>query len=50
MLKIAYSDVSRYAVPEKHRFPMQKYTMFPEHLLSEVTIIANNLFAPARLN
>lgn len=50
MLKIAYSDVFRYSVPEGHRFPMQKYTMIPERLLSEGTITQDNFFAPAKLS
>ncbi|WP_201616262.1 histone deacetylase [Psychrobacter urativorans] len=49
MLKIAYSEVFRYSVPEKHRFPMQKYTMIPERLLAEGTISAANFFAPSKL-
>ncbi len=49
MLKIAYSDVFRYSVPEKHRFPMQKYTLIPERLLAEGTITTDNFFAPQRL-
>ena len=44
MLKIAYSDIFRYSVPEKHRFPMQKYTMIPERLLAEGTINNENFF------
>lgn len=50
MLKIAYSDVFRYSVPEKHRFPMQKYIMIPERLLSEGTISQDSFFAPACLS
>ena len=50
MLKIAYSDIFRYSVPEKHRFPMQKYTMIPERLLAEGTISTDNFFAPACLS
>lgn len=49
MLKIAYSEVFRYQVPEKHRFPMQKYTMIPERLLAEGTISEANFFAPGKL-
>ncbi|HAM60956.1 MAG TPA: histone deacetylase [Psychrobacter sp.] len=49
MLKIAYSEVFRYVVPERHRFPMQKYTMIPERLLREGTITLDNFFAPKRL-
>ena len=50
MLKIAYSEVFRYSVPEKHRFPMQKYTMIPERLLAEGTISEANFFAPSKLS
>lgn len=50
MLKIAYSEVFRYQVPEKHRFPMQKYTLIPERLLSEGTISEANFFAPSKLS
>ncbi|WP_435979177.1 histone deacetylase family protein [Psychrobacter sp. DM4] len=50
MLKIAYSDIFRYSVPDKHRFPMQKYTMIPERLLREGTITPDNFFAPKRLS
>ena len=50
MLKIAYSDVFRYSVPEKHRFPMQKYIMIPERLLSEGTISQDSFFAPTCLS
>ena len=50
MLKIAYSEIFRYSVPDKHRFPMQKYTMIPERLLSEGTISQDNFFAPAYLS
>ncbi|ALF59434.1 histone deacetylase [Psychrobacter urativorans] len=50
MLKIAYSEIFRYSVPEKHRFPMQKYTMIPERLLAEGTISDANFFAPKKLS
>ncbi|WP_201556483.1 histone deacetylase [Psychrobacter sp. 72-O-c] len=49
MLKIAYSEIFRYSVPEKHRFPMQKYTMIPERLLAEGIISEANFFAPSQL-
>ena len=49
MLKIAYSEIFRYPVPEKHRFPMQKYTLIPERLLAEGTITADNFFTPEKL-
>ena len=50
MLKIAYSEIFRYQVPEKHRFPMQKYTLIPERLLTEGTISEANFFAPLKLS
>ena len=50
MLKVAYSEIFRYSVPEKHRFPMQKYTMIPERLVAEGTITSGNFFAPQRLS
>ena len=50
MLKIAYSEIFRYQVPEKHRFPMQKYTLIPERLLTEGTISEANFFAPSKLS
>ena len=50
MLKIAYSEVFRYSVPEKHRFPMQKYTLIPKRLLAEGTITSDNFFAPQCLS
>ncbi len=50
MLKIAYSEVFHYSVPEKHRFPMQKYTLIPKRLLAEGTITTDNFFAPQCLS
>lgn len=50
MLKIAYSPIFKYEVPEKHRFPMRKYTMIPERLLAEGTITPDNFFAPKTLS
>ena len=46
MLKIAYSPVYKYRLPEKHRFPMIKYELLPQQLLYEGTITEANLFAP----
>lgn len=50
MLKIAYSDVFAYSVPDNHRFPMKKYTLIPERLLAEGTITQANFFAPQALS
>lgn len=50
MLKVAYSDIFKYAVPERHRFPMQKYPMIAERLIAEGTLTAENFFAPQLLS
>jgi len=47
MLKIAYSGVYNYPVPEGHRFPMIKYDLIAEQLLYEGLITRDNLFEPA---
>ncbi len=46
MLKIAFSPIYKYELPEGHRFPMIKYELLPEQLLYEGTITKANLFAP----
>lgn len=46
MLKIAYSPVYKYALPEGHRFPMLKYELIPEQLLYEGTVSEANFFHP----
>ncbi len=50
MLKIAYSPVYKYALPEGHRFPMAKYELLPEQLLYEGTVSEQNFFHPERLS
>ncbi|WP_235297197.1 histone deacetylase family protein [Portibacter marinus] len=49
MLKIAYSPVYKYELPEGHRFPMEKYELVPEQLLYEGTITPANFFHPEQL-
>lgn len=49
MLKIAYSDIYKYHLPEGHRFPMIKYELLPEQLLYEGTISEDNFFHPDQL-
>lgn len=46
MLKIAYSPIYKYTLPEGHRFPMIKYELIPEQLLYEGTISESNFFHP----
>ena len=49
MLKIAYSPIYKYTLPEQHRFPMIKYELLPEQLIYEGTISEDNLFHPEAL-
>ncbi|WP_019673475.1 histone deacetylase family protein [Psychrobacter lutiphocae] len=49
MLKVAYSPIYVYQVPERHRFPMQKYPLIVQRLLAEGTLSSENLFAPDKL-
>ena len=50
MLKIAYSPVYKYELPEGHRFPMVKYELIPEQLLYEGSVTNDNFFHPKQLN
>ncbi len=50
MLRIAYSPVYKYELPEKHRFPMAKYELLPEQLLYEGTAGQDNFFHPEPLS
>ena len=49
MLKIAYSPIYKYQLPDGHRFPMIKYELIPEQLLYEGTVKEANFFHPAAL-
>ena len=49
MLKIAWSPVYKYELPEGHRFPMAKYELLPEQLLYEGTVTDDNFFQPGLL-
>lgn len=50
MLKIAFSPIYKYQLPEKHRFPMVKYELVPEQLLYEGTVTEANFFHPEPLS
>jgi acetoin utilization deacetylase AcuC-like enzyme len=50
MLKIAFSPIYKYELPEGHRFPMLKYELIPEQLLYEGTITEANFFHPTPLS
>ncbi len=49
MLKIAFSKIYKYSLPEGHRFPMMKYEVLPEQLLHEGTVTDDNFFSPQKL-
>lgn len=49
MLKIAFSPIYKYSVPDGHRFPMIKYELLPEQLLYEGTVSDANFFHPKKL-
>ncbi len=50
MLKIAFSSIYKYELPEGHRFPMAKYELLPEQLLYEGTISEDSFFHPEPLD
>lgn len=50
MLKIAFSPIYKYSLPNGHRFPMEKYELLPEQLLYEGTITTDNFFHPSPLD
>ena len=50
MLKIAYSPIYKYELPEGHRFPMVKYELIPEQLLYEGAVSDDNFFHPGKLS
>ena len=50
MLKIAYSPIYKYPLPEKHRFPMIKYELIPEQLIYEGTVSQDQFFHPEPLS
>lgn len=50
MLKIAWSEIYKYELPDGHRFPMVKYDLLPEQLLFEGTLRQDNFFTPRPLS
>lgn len=50
MIKIAYSPVYKYQLPEGHRFPMMKYELIPEQLIYEGSITEKHFFHPEVLD
>jgi acetoin utilization deacetylase AcuC-like enzyme len=50
MLKVAWSSIYKYSVPEGHRFPMVKYELLPEQLIYEGTLTHDHFFEPEPLS
>lgn len=50
MLKIAFSPIYKYELPDGHRFPMAKYELLPDQLLWEGTVSESNFFHPDLLS
>ena len=46
MLKIAYHPIYNHPLPDKHRFPMDKYDLIPQQLVHEETCVEANFFEP----
>jgi acetoin utilization deacetylase AcuC-like enzyme len=49
VLKIAFSPIYKYELPEGHRFPMLKYELLAEQLIWEGTVSDVNMFHPDML-
>lgn len=49
-MRIAWSSVYKYKLPEGHRFPMDKYELLRDQLLYEGTIKESQLFEPGLLS
>lgn len=49
MLKVAWTKNYKHALPQGHRFPMEKYDLLPEQLVHEGTLVQDNFFAPGPL-
>lgn len=50
VMRVAYSPVYVYELPEGHRFPMAKYELIPQQLLHEGTITPASFFEPERVD
>ena len=48
-MKVAFSPVYKYELPEGHRFPMIKYELLPQQLLLEGIVEESDFFSPGFL-
>lgn len=49
-MKVAFSPIYKYELPDGHRFPMIKYDLLPEQLLREGTLQEEDFFHPEALS
>lgn len=50
MIKVAWDPIYVHPLPEKHRFPMEKYELLPKQLLYEGTLEETNFFSPTSIS
>ncbi len=48
-MKVAYSDIYKYELPDGHRFPMEKYPLIREQLIYEGTLEVSDFYTPTPL-
>jgi acetoin utilization deacetylase AcuC-like enzyme len=46
MLRVAHSPSYAHPLPQGHRFPMEKYSLLPQQLIYEGTLVKENFFVP----
>ena len=46
MIPIAFDPIYVLPLPERHRFPMEKYDLLPQQLIYEGTCVEENFFEP----
>ena len=49
-MKVAFSDIYKYELPEGHRFPMEKYPLIKEQLIYEGTLEEADFYTPTPLS
>ena len=49
MIRVAWNADYAHALPEGHRFPMDKYELVPEQLVHEGTLSESQFFSPTWL-
>jgi acetoin utilization deacetylase AcuC-like enzyme len=50
LIKIAWDPIYIHPLPEKHRFPMEKYELLPQQLKHEGTFDESNFFSPDQIS